>query len=213
MGLKWASTECSHANFILKVDDDTVFNIERTYKLLLKENLDNTMLGYMLNNTKPRRSKQNKWYVTFEEYARSEYPSYLSGWYYATTPSVAGKICDEAVYHPKFWIDDILVTGILTETLNIKLRQLPANYWLEYYELLECCLNGMLKEHLMCEYVVGPNGNRNNLIYEFNDAVTNCDKNCTKRSHVKPLKQSCVAYRERNIYSEGAAEIHHFRLK
>lgn len=212
MGLRWASTECSHASFILKVDDDTVFNLERTYTLLLRENLENTMLGYMLNNTKPRRSKQNKWYVTFGEYARSEYPPYLSGWYYATTPKVAAKICDEAVYHPKFWIDDILVTGILTEALNIKLKQLPENFWLEYYELLECCINDMVKTHVICEFVVGPNGNRNNLIYEYNNAVRNCYKNCTKRLTGRPFKRYCVAYRDRNIFSEGAAEIHHIRL-
>lgn len=212
MGLAWASTQCSHASFILKVDDDTVFNLERTYNLLLKENLDNTMLGYMLNNTKPRRSKQNKWYVTFSEYARSEYPPYLSGWYYITTPSVAGRLCNEAIYHPKFWIDDILVTGILTEALNIRLRQLPDKYWLEYYELVECCLSEMVKAHVMCEYVVGPNGNRNNLIYEFNDALRNCGQNCTRRLEGRPLTKSCVAYRERIIFSDGAAEIRHIKL-
>ncbi|KOB76150.1 Beta 1,3-galactosyltransferase [Operophtera brumata] len=154
MGLRWASTRCSHASFILKVDDDTVFNLERTYTLLLGENLENTMMGYMLNNTKPRRSKQNKWHVTFDEYARSEYPPYLSGWYYTTTPEVARKICDEAVYHMKFWIDDILVSGILTEALNIKLKQLPENFWLEYYELLECCINDMKTLNLHGRYTI-----------------------------------------------------------
>lgn len=212
MGLKWASTECDQASFILKVDDDTVFSLERTCELLLTEELDNAMMGYMLNNTKPKRSKQNKWYVTYNEYSKNEYPSYLSGWYYITTPNVAKMITDAAVFHQTFWIDDILVTGILTEAMNVKLKQLPDDYWLEYYELLECCMNEMIKSHVKCEYVVGPNGNRNNLIYEYNNALRSCNKNCTRRSSEHPLKKTCVAYKERNIFSDGAAEINFIRI-
>lgn len=36
MGLKWASSECQTASYILKVDDDTVFNINKTYEFLKK---------------------------------------------------------------------------------------------------------------------------------------------------------------------------------
>ncbi|KAH9636600.1 hypothetical protein HF086_003418 [Spodoptera exigua] len=206
MGLKWASTVCQQATYILKVDDDTVFSIERTYEFLrtviYSEDL---LLGYMLNNTKPRRNKENKWYVTWDEYSRSEYPSYLSGWYYITTPKVAGDLSDEAIYHPYFWIDDIFISGILRESLGIQLKQLPDTYWLEYYELLECCINDMIKKSIECEYIVGPNGNRNNLIVEYNDAIKLCDnnKNCTKRTVDQDLHKTCVAHQERTIFGDG----------
>lgn len=220
MGLQWASTVCHNASFILKVDDDTVFSLERTYNLLQKENLHNTMLGFMFNNTKPKRNKQNKWYVTRDEYPRNDYPPYLSGWYYITTPKVAGMLCIEAMLRPKFWIDDIMITGLLLESINnltkanIKLKQLPDNYWLEYYELLECCMNDMLQKYITCEYVVGPNGNRNNLIYEYNESLRNCEtwKNCSKRPIEQPLKNSCVTYRDRSIYSEGKGIVHRMNL-
>ncbi|XP_026734273.1 beta-1,3-galactosyltransferase 5-like [Trichoplusia ni] len=216
MGLQWASINCAKSKFILKVDDDTVFNLEKTYQLLKTlDHSSNFFMGYMLNNTKPKRNKENKWYVTWNEYSRTEYPPYLSGWYYITTPGAAAMVSEEAIYHPYFWIDDIFVTGILTEALDIKLRQLPDNYWLEYYELLECCLKDMIKKSIKCDYVLGPNGGRNNLIVEFNNALRNCSswQNCKPRTEKQSLNKVCVAYKQRTIFSDGGkAEVRSIRL-
>lgn len=216
MGLQWASSNCSEAVYILKVDDDTVFNLERTYKLLKSMNLKGDFfMGYMLNNTKPIRQHQNKWYVTWEEYPRNDYPPYLSGWYYITTPEAARRVTNEAIYHPYFWIDDLLITGLLTEALDIKLVQVPKGFWLEYYELLECCLRDMIKEKIMCDTTVGPNGGRNNLIVEFNGALNLCwnTKKCSPRTKEKDLAKVCVAYRARSIFSDGKPEIKYLRLR
>lgn len=216
MGLRWASIACTKASYILKVDDDIVFNLEKTYKLLKSNNinLDNTILGYMLNDTRPRRNKENKWYVTWDEYPKSVYPPYVSGWYYIITPKVASKIVDVAIYHPCFWIDDVFVTGILTDALGIKLRHVPNVFWLEYYELLDCCLRDMIQKSIRCDHVVGPNGGRDNLLVEFNNAARNCDSwgNCTERNKDKPLKIVCVVYHDRTIFSEGKAEIKLLKL-
>ncbi|CAH0400466.1 unnamed protein product [Chilo suppressalis] len=209
MGLRWASNVC-RPTYILKVDDDTVFSLEGTYKLLLKLGIQETVLmGYMLNNTVPRRNIENKWYVTQQEYNLNKYPEYLSGWYYITTSSVATRLCDMALYQPHFWIDDIYITGILRNILGLKLIQVPEDYWLEYYELLECCMTDMTKKFIRCEYVVGPNGGRNNLILEFNEALRNCDnqKNCMVRPIDKPLKRVCFVKRERDIFSKGQGKV------
>ncbi|KAG6449931.1 hypothetical protein O3G_MSEX006307 [Manduca sexta] len=210
MGLQWASTNCYKAKFILKVDDDIVFNLNKSITFMKTINkTENLVMGYVLEYTKPRRNKENKWYVTWDEYSRNYYPPYLSGWYYITTPKVATLICDEATYHPKFWIDDILITGILTESLGFKLQHLPNDYWLEYYELLECCLRDMIDKSIMCNHVVGPNGGRNNLIVEFNEAVGHCEswKNCTQRSSEKPLKKVCIVNSDRTIFSNGQGQV------
>lgn len=215
MGLRWASINCNNASFILKVDDDIVFNFQKTYNLLKELDYSKSfLLGYMLNNTKPRRNIQNKWYVTWEEYQRSYYPPYLSGWYYITTPKVAEKLIQEANCHQKFWIDDIFITGLLTEALGIELKQLPNDYWLEYYELLECCLKDMLQKYIQCDYVVAPNGDRNNLIVEYNEAIKHCDswKNCTQRNADNSLKSVCIVNSERSIFSDGKAEVRYIGL-
>ncbi|CAH2267771.1 beta-1,3-galactosyltransferase 5-like [Pararge aegeria] len=217
MGLKWASSVCQNASYILKIDDDTVFNIIKTYDFLKgipMADSNDFLMGYILNNTKPRRIQQNKWYVTWEEYSRNEYPAYLSGWYYIISPKIAAMISAEAIYHPFFWIDDIFVTGLLVESLGLKLKQLPKDYWLEYYELLECCIRDMIKKSIKCDYIVGPNGGRSNLIVEFNEAFANCQKwsNCTTRPKDHDLKKECVMFRDRTIFSDGQAEVHHINL-
>ncbi|KAL0869164.1 hypothetical protein ABMA27_007452 [Loxostege sticticalis] len=214
MGLNWASNVC-RPTYILKVDDDIVFNLESTYKFISKLGVkENLLMGYMLNNTKPRRNKQNKWYVTQDEYVWNDYPPYLSGWYYITTSDVAMRLCEESLYIPPFWIDDIYITGILSKAIGVSLRNVPENYWLEYYELLECCLTDMINKFIRCDFVVGPNGGRNNLIVEFNQALSHCDqwKNCTARPKERLLKDVCVVNRERNIFSDGQGEIKLLKL-
>ncbi|KAJ8708046.1 hypothetical protein PYW08_010412 [Mythimna loreyi] len=144
MGLKWASTTCRNASFILKVDDDTVYSLEKTYEYLNLVNYRKDFIsGYITNNT-PERDRDDKWYVTWYEYPRQEYPPYLSGYYYITTPHVAAALCEEAVKLPYFWIEDIFVTGILTESLGIELTQLPCADCLQIY--IDCDYVGGQKE-------------------------------------------------------------------
>ncbi|XP_063387167.1 beta-1,3-galactosyltransferase 2-like [Cydia fagiglandana] len=133
MGLQWVTTKCPDASYILKVDDDTVFRFEKILNILLRTiDDDDFIMGYMLNNTEPKRDNTNRWYVSFEEYPNTEYPTYVSGWYYVTTPTVATKLINEAMYHPYFWVDDVLVTGILIGALNIRMIQMPDEFWFEY---------------------------------------------------------------------------------
>ncbi|KAJ8713987.1 hypothetical protein PYW08_007607 [Mythimna loreyi] len=148
MGLKWASTTCQDASFILKVDDDTVYSLEKTYALLeLVNDTTDFIMGYIHYDAKPLRYKKSKWYVTRDEYPRREYPPYLSGYYYITTPRVAAALCDEAIYHPYFWIDDIFVTGLLTESLGIELTRKPDTFSLDNYVNCNCCFVGIAPFH------------------------------------------------------------------
>ncbi|KAJ8713985.1 hypothetical protein PYW08_007605 [Mythimna loreyi] len=129
MGLKWASTTCPNASYILKVDDDSVYILGTTHDLLRSSNYTSTLLmGYINNHTVPIRDSDNKWRVTWKEYPSLKYPHFLSGWYYITTPRVAAALCDEAVYHRYFWIDDIFVTGMVRESLGINLTELPNEF-------------------------------------------------------------------------------------
>ncbi|XP_063627946.1 beta-1,3-galactosyltransferase 2-like [Cydia splendana] len=133
MGLQWVTTKCPDATYILKVDDDTVFRFEKILNILLRTIDDEDfIMGYILNNTEPKRDNKNRWYVSLEEYPNKEYPTYVSGWYYVTTPTVAAKLINEAMYHPYFWVDDVLVTGILIGALNIRIIQMPGEFWFEY---------------------------------------------------------------------------------
>lgn len=101
LGLEWASSRCKNSTLILKVDDDVVFNLYETYALLFKwsvnfKDRDSFLLGYIINNGRPNRNVQSKSYVSRIELIHNYYPSYLSGYYYITTPETAYRIAKEA---------------------------------------------------------------------------------------------------------------------
>lgn len=132
MGMKWASSICINATFILKVDDDVVFLYNQTYDTLSKCNVADRgsfLLGNIMKNEVPVRDVLSKWYVSKYEYLRDYYPPYLSGVYYITTPKTAYRITEEAKRNFKHYrylsVEDVFVTGILSKALNITLRQLP----------------------------------------------------------------------------------------
>lgn len=196
MGLHWATTNYDKASYIVKVDDYTVFSLERTFELLSKVKVKGDFfMGYILNNTEPVRDNSTRWYVSREEYPKDEYPPYLSGAFYVTTPNTARRVIKEAVNQPFFFLEDLFITGFMTQLLNIKLVQLPKGFWLHYFELLKCCIDDMIYKRIMCDAVVGlpPEGGKNDLIIKFNDAIRLC-QNCSARTKEQALNKVCKAY-------------------
>lgn len=130
MGLRWAATECQSTKFIVKMDDDTVFDIFHLNRYLKElaiesKNEQTFIAGYVLTKQQPIRLTANKWYVTHREFSDNFYPDYVSGWLYVTTHKTARALVHESVNQPFFWIDDTWITGILRYRQNITL--LPLN--------------------------------------------------------------------------------------
>lgn len=217
MGLRWASTNCENAKIIIKLDDDIVFNLNTILKQVensaIQRNKD-FLAGYVLVGTRPIRLKENKWYVTKSEYRKSFYPPFLSGWMYLTTPKTAASLVAVAKETPYFWIDDVYVTGILATKLNIKLENVRFKHmFLEFFELMDCCINDMINKNIMCEYSVGPNGNDNNMIVKFNDAINVCNLNkCTDRPSDKMLNDTCISIKKSFPISRGIPVVNLLKL-
>ncbi|TMW48403.1 hypothetical protein DOY81_006493 [Sarcophaga bullata] len=220
MGLKWASTECSKAKFIIKIDDDIVYDIfyiKRYLDTLELENLKLTssselLAGYVLDSKKVIRNQANKWYVSEQEYAGNVYPSYLSGWLYISNPKTALRLVNQAYKTNIFWIDDTWVTGILREPLAIPLQNLN-NWFSANAEFLNCCVQDLKKHNLECELYVGPNGGDSKLLIEFLHNVEKCYYDeCTKRSSDQNLKNTCVAAFKRVLPDHGEANIRPVKL-
>lgn len=172
------------------------------------------LMGYVLIGTKPIRLKENKWFVTKSEYPKSFYPPFLSGWMYFTTPKTAASLVAIAKQTTYFWIDDVYVTGILASKLNIKLENIKFKHmFLEYFELMDCCINDMMNKNIMCEYAVGPNGNDNNLIVKFNNAINACNLNkCVNRTSDKSLNDTCISIKKSFPISKGIPVINLLKL-
>ncbi|XP_075158268.1 beta-1,3-galactosyltransferase 5 [Haematobia irritans] len=216
MGLEWAAQRCSKAKFIIKIDDDIiydVFHLKRYLESLELENRnlvtsDSLLAGYILDEKPAIRNSANKWYASPEEFNSTVYPSYLSGWLYVTNPKTALRLVEQAYIHPIFWIDDTWITGILREPLHIPLQRL--NSWFSANpDFLNCCVRDLKKPNAIeCEFYVGPNGGDTKLLIEFLHNVEKCYYDeCMKRSKEQSLTNTCVGSAKRFLPEHGNAEI------
>ncbi|KAM7350493.1 beta-1,3-galactosyltransferase 5 isoform 2-T2 [Cochliomyia hominivorax] len=220
MGLQWSATECQKARFIIKIDDDIIYDIFHVKRYLEALELENPKLttspellaGYVLDSKPVIRNQANKWYVSEQEYAGNVYPSYLSGWLYITNPKTALRLVQQSQKSPIFWIDDTWVTGILREALNIPMQHL--NDWFSANaEFLNCCVKDLKLNSLECDYFVGPNGGDAKLLIEFLHNVEKCYYDeCTKRGKEQNLKNTCVAEYKHIMPDHGEAKIKPVKL-
>lgn len=218
MGLRWAATECSIAKYIIKVDDDTVFDAFylQTYLVNLESTLDyaneHMLAGYILDAKKPIRLQASKWYVTFQEFGDQIYPDYLSGWLYITNPRTARALVAESQTQPYFWIDDTWVTGVLRDRRNIPLTRL--NKWFSANsQFLDCCIDDAQKHSFKCDYHVGPNGGDVKLLTAFSKAMEKCYENdCAERTPSQSVKQTCVGQLKNIIGQHGEAMVKSIKL-
>lgn len=207
MGLHWAANNCKDIKYIMKMDDDIVVNI---YGILEKLHLgmieENFLTGYILKNMAPVREPANKWYVSKTEYTSSVYPDFVSGWLYITHPQVANRLIDYAESSREyFWIDDVFVTGILRQALNIKIQNISQFYTTDY-RYLECCIKGRANL-LKCEFLIGPNGGDVELQVRFKEFAKFCHTNCFVRKERNLVGKTCVVtYKEPNLH-RGAMQI------
>lgn len=144
----------------------------------------------MMRDLKVKRQHQNKWYVQKTEYHNDSYPMFLSGWFYITTPKVCQKLEMQSKNTKYFWIDDVYVTGIMAESLNINRFDI-SSIFTKTSEVLECCMKEIETKNIQCNILIGPNDAKTNLYYEFNKANNLCvEKKCLKR--IYPISLPCT---------------------
>ncbi|XP_020280510.1 beta-1,3-galactosyltransferase 5 [Pseudomyrmex gracilis] len=212
MGLRWATENCKYVRYIMKMDDDIVVNLyEIVEKIRSGITEKNSLTGYILKNMIPVREPANKWYVSKTEYAGNVYPDFVSGWLYITDPSVASRLINRADSSPEyFWIDDVFVTGILRQALNIKIQNISELYTTDY-RYLECCIKGR-QNLLKCEFSIGPNGGNVELQVKFKEFANFCRTNCSARTESNLVGKTCVAtYKEPKLHN-GAVQISHIQI-
>lgn len=123
MTLKYAVYHCRQARYILKTDDDVFVHIPAVRSLLTADlpsrGCTNLLLCSVARNVRVFRSYRSKWHVSFTEYPERRYPTYCPGWHVLYSPDVLFRLYKAAQNHSYFWIDDVLVTGILAKENNI----------------------------------------------------------------------------------------------
>ena len=156
-GLKWVSTFCRHAKYVLKTDDDIVINfyvLMRYIKSTVQPNYgaSRLILCCIWEGVAVLRDNRSKWYVSREEFSKDLYGPYCSGSAYFMSSDIPEMLLNVSLTTPFFWVDDYYVTGMLTEKLNISHRQNNKAYLYEsvyfkkilkndsYYEVYVICI-------------------------------------------------------------------------
>ena len=126
--LKWISTFCVNAKYVLKSDDDMIVNPFTLMRYLEgKTSSADIMcnayhLGHVLRE--PERC-----HVTRDEYGIDFYPIFCSGSAFVMTIDIALALHKVSYSVPFFWVDDVYLTGLLTFKLgDVTFEQLSDKY-------------------------------------------------------------------------------------
>ncbi len=86
MSLKWIAEYCSEAKYVLKVDDDIIVNTFTLFRHLkslqsheLTRNKKRTVMCLVWNRMLVQRQKDQKWYLSYDEYKYDYFGKYCSG--------------------------------------------------------------------------------------------------------------------------------------
>ncbi|XP_050406715.2 beta-1,3-galactosyltransferase 1 [Patella vulgata] len=115
MGLHWVSHYCSQAKYVVKVDDDLVFDMWRFLNMFHARNHFISKSIYCYVRVKGKIHRKGKWEVPKEMF--NGYASYPFQHCIGFTVIYSGDIIP-ALYRasykvPFFWLDDVYVTGML----------------------------------------------------------------------------------------------------
>uniref|UniRef100_A0A6A7G1G8 Hexosyltransferase n=2 Tax=Hirondellea gigas TaxID=1518452 RepID=A0A6A7G1G8_9CRUS len=210
MGLTWTVHYCPQAEFIIKVDDDIAVDIFQIRQLIKYKyrNIRNQMLGLIQVEQSPLRSNASKWMVTEEEFSGKTYPSFLSGWCYIAPKETIQRIVSVAHKFPYFWIDDVLVTGIIAEELGIEREGLNNKYTIHSAHMRCCADEHYYPLRYYCDYFAGPTGGDHMLLASALDQFHNCyRKGCKSRTGQQTIARTCVATPKDMPTGRGVGEV------
>ncbi|KAK9302175.1 hypothetical protein QLX08_005770 [Tetragonisca angustula] len=125
MMLKWVTSNCGQAKYLMKTDDDMFVNIPTLMRTLQsRSQTTNTLLGSLICNAKPILDPNNKWYTPKYMYSERIYPNYLSGTGYVMSLDVAFKLYHAALTTPLLHLEDVYITGLCAKHAKVR----PINH-------------------------------------------------------------------------------------
>lgn len=147
MALKWFVYNCPKLKYLIKTDDDVFVNTPAVYDLLEAGFNDerNLIFCYRIEEARIKRTYRSKWRVSTKEFRGWYYPPYCPGFSIIYSRDVVMQLYREAQQTPYFWIDDVHITGTLTQHLNLTITTF-GKYYMNETELNEM-ING--KVHLL----------------------------------------------------------------
>ncbi|KAL2470229.1 putative beta-1 [Abeliophyllum distichum] len=112
-------TKILQAKYIMKTDDDAFVRIDEVLSSLRGKASSGLLYGHISFESEPHRNKDNKWYISNEEWAHSSYPPWAHGPGYIISQDIA-----------KF-----IVQGHQERELMLfKLEDVAVGIWIERFE-------------------------------------------------------------------------------
>ncbi|KAJ8930138.1 hypothetical protein NQ314_017104 [Rhamnusium bicolor] len=123
MALKYVVYHCPDTKYVLKTDDDVFVNRPLMKNFLINDlspfGAQKLLMCPVVHKAKPFRTYRSKWRVSFDEYQYNYYPTYCLGWSILYSPDIIFDLYKEGQRSIYFWIDDVYITGIVADKINI----------------------------------------------------------------------------------------------
>nr|CAD2151426.1 unnamed protein product [Meloidogyne enterolobii] len=147
---QWQQKFCPNAEFVLKIDDDSIidlnrldFWIEKKFRKQLKEaKTELGIFGYSIINTQPVRDEKDKWFLSKKVFPQKDLPHYMHGSGYIVTGKAITALMEHTIAVYAIHIEDLLWNGILAERGNVVRFEGGNDHFLE----------GTLEDKEICEY-------------------------------------------------------------
>ena len=168
--LHWLREYCNKAQFALKSDDDMYINLHILLQQLQKRTEPEFFLCYVFKDAPPVRDEMSKWYTSVEEYKYDFFPRYCSGTAYSFSVKIASKLFEVSKQIKFLKMEDVYVTGLLTQSLNIPVIHNDRFWFLK-------------RKSIGCEYKTAISGHEVSVteMYiihaQLKDTAIDCEKN------------------------------------
>ncbi|KAK6483093.1 UNVERIFIED_CONTAM: hypothetical protein FKN15_066648 [Acipenser sinensis] len=137
MGMRWVTTFCPKAKYVMKTDSDIFVNMDNLVYKLLKPTTKprrRYFTGYVINGG-PIRDVRSKWYMPRDLYPENKYPPFCSGTGYVFSTDVAELIYKTSLHTTLLHLEDVYV-GMCMRKLGIHPFQNSGfNHWKMAYSL------------------------------------------------------------------------------
>ncbi|KAK6170309.1 hypothetical protein SNE40_018727 [Patella caerulea] len=153
MGLHWVSHYCSDAKYVIKIDDDVVFNMWRFLKEVYAKHLYSSKAIYGISKFRDLIPRTGKWSVPFNILKGFKYYPYefCTGFVLIMSADIIPDLYRASFKVPFFWLDDVYVTGMLRTVVGgIAIKQKETHLILSPESDGLKCLKEML---YVCPYL------------------------------------------------------------
>jgi hypothetical protein len=158
---------CQHITpYLFIVDDDVLINLPSLLTMISKSSLNsNTLYGLYLTDIEPHPS--GKWAVSLNDYPNRTFPSFITGastlYPTLTINKLVQRIFDLVEQNKSiFFLDDVLITGIIAEQTGIQRASMSGIESCSYTDLFsriiisEC--NNERRRHVWSKFILSRTG-------------------------------------------------------